>query len=212
MSDHKYNNIDEIVRLREENRYYIQELARVTAERDRIRKELADVTTDVINGGQTLIETGYGALAERPVAEWVGVLLKRQREKRLDWYRDVYDFHVKFNCLINDRPTLPPENTARLRADMEREELRELHEATEQGDLAGIADAIADLIYVLLGRAVSYGIDMRPVWEAVHQANMAKVGGSKRSDGKVMKPEGWEPPDIEAIIARQALNEAGYDQ
>ena len=50
---------------------------------------------------------------------------------------------------------------------------------------------------------MSLDIDVRPVFEAVHAANMAKVGGGVREDGKVLKPPGWQPPDVEAIIEAQ---------
>lgn len=32
---------------------------------------------------------------------------------------------------------------------------------------------------------------------------MAKLGGPRRADGKVMKPIGWRPPDIEGVLNRQ---------
>jgi predicted HAD superfamily Cof-like phosphohydrolase len=32
---------------------------------------------------------------------------------------------------------------------------------------------------------------------------MKKVGGKMRPDGKVLKPEGWKPPQIEEILAKQ---------
>jgi hypothetical protein len=66
-----------------------------------------------------------------------------------------------------------------------------------------VADGIVDAIYVLIGAAITYGIDIRPVWQAVHAANMAKEGGATREDGKVQKPPGWQPPDIAGILAAQ---------
>jgi len=36
-----------------------------------------------------------------------------------------------------------------------------------------------------------------------HASNMAKEGGKTRADGKVLKPEGWRPPDIRFEIDRQ---------
>ena len=69
--------------------------------------------------------------------------------------------------------------------------------------LADIADGIVDAIYVLLGTAVCYGIDIQPIWDIVHEANMKKTGGGKRIDGKVLKPHGWVPPDVKREILRQ---------
>jgi predicted HAD superfamily Cof-like phosphohydrolase len=70
-------------------------------------------------------------------------------------------------------------------------------------NLVEVADGIADSIYVELGTAVAAGIDMEPVWEAVQMSNIAKASGPVRADGKRMKPEGWEAPDIEGILDAQ---------
>jgi len=86
------------------------------------------------------------------------------------------------------------------------EELREFGEAARHRDLPEIADALADLIYVTLGTAITYGIDLRPVWDEVQRANMAKVGGPKREDGKQLKPEGWEPPNIKKALQQGNIN------
>ena len=59
-----------------------------------------------------------------------------------------------------------------------------------------------DEIYVLLGSLAAMGVDFWPLWDAVHAANMAKAGGPV-VDGKVKKPEGWQPPDIEGELRKQ---------
>jgi predicted HAD superfamily Cof-like phosphohydrolase len=121
-----------------------------------------------------------------------------------DWYADVMEFHrAMAPDLIGTTPKVPESASAELRMRLVCEETYELEQAMERGDLPGVADAVADAIYVLLGLAVTFGIDLRPVWAAVHAANMAKVGGPRRADGKRLKPDGWEPPDIAAILARQ---------
>lgn len=67
------------------------------------------------------------------------------------------------------------------------------------------ADALADLLYVVYGAAVAWGIKIDPVFGAVHNANMDKFapGSYARPDGKWMKPSGWEPPDIPGVLAAQ---------
>ena len=75
--------------------------------------------------------------------------------------------------------------------------------AWDGSDLAAIAKELADLLYVVYGTAVSYGIDMDPVFREVHRSNMSKVGGYKRDDGKWVKPPTYSPAVIEPILAAQ---------
>lgn len=70
-------------------------------------------------------------------------------------------------------------------------------------DLPGAADALADIAYVAEGANLEFGIDSGPVLDEVHGANMAKVGGPIREDGKRLKPPGWQPPDIIGVLVRQ---------
>lgn len=64
------------------------------------------------------------------------------------------------------------------------------------------ADALIDQMYVIIGTLLAMGIDMWPLWREVQRANMAKVGGPV-VDGKVRKPAGWSPPDIDALLRNQ---------
>lgn len=121
----------------------------------------------------------------------------------LDMVEDVLAFHRKFACYVGDYPHLPEPGVVRLRLGLIREEYRELLKAIRLGDLAAIADAIADLMYVIVGTAITLGIDIRPIWQAVQQANMAKTGGGTRADGKILKPPGWTAPDIGKLIEVQ---------
>lgn len=125
-------------------------------------------------------------------------------------FLDVLAFHAKF-CpgQIGETPGEPSSKISNLRSALMREELGETIHAMSQGDLPGIADGLVDLIYVAIGTAIAYGIDLRPVWDAVQAANMAKVGGPTRDDGKVLKPEGWMPPDIVGVLAKQVPLQAG---
>lgn len=120
------------------------------------------------------------------------------------WSRDVLEFHRKFGLPVNTTaPAMPSEATIKLRQKLHGEECLETHHALEAGDVVGTADGIVDQIYVLLGTAISCGIDLDPVWEAVHAANMRKEGGGTRWDGKILKPAGWQPPDVAAVLMRQ---------
>jgi predicted HAD superfamily Cof-like phosphohydrolase len=126
-----------------------------------------------------------------------------------NWYKDVMDFHRAFGQRIGQTPAIPEDVDERcLRIDLLEEEFKEYMDAEQQLDIVGIADALADIIYIACGTAVSYGIPLDKVFEEVHRSNMAKLVDGKpiyREDGKVLKPTGWTPPQIEKIIENEKV-------
>jgi len=114
----------------------------------------------------------------------------------------VMAFHEKF-----DRPvgTTPELSNRDFRIGLIRDEIHELELATLKGDLVESVDALADILYVTLGTAVEWGVDMQEIFEIVHGANMRKIGGEVRGDGKVLKPDGWIGP--EADIANELIEQ-----
>lgn len=121
-----------------------------------------------------------------------------------NWFEDVKDFHKAFSLKIGVTPLIPENVEERLlRLDLLEEEFEEYLEGEENSDIVEIADALADIIYIACGTAVSYGIPLDKVFAEVHRSNMAKLVDGKpiyREDGKVLKPEGWTPPDIKGIL------------
>lgn len=112
-------------------------------------------------------------------------------------------FHKRFGLPAAERP-LPtiPAALAAGRLDMLREEVDEYEAASRAADLAAVADALADIVYVCYGTALAYGLDLDGVLAEVHASNMAKLGPGRRpvvdAAGKVVKPAGWRPPDVAA--------------
>jgi predicted HAD superfamily Cof-like phosphohydrolase len=104
-------------------------------------------------------------------------------------------FHRLIGAAIDDAG----KQSQPLRLRLLHEEFRELIRAIESGDRAQIAGELVDLIYVAVGTAVSYGIELAPFWEAIHAANMRKIGVP---GGKARKPEDWRAPDLYAILRR----------
>lgn len=106
-------------------------------------------------------------------------------------------------------PRIPPESIEELCMELVKEEHRELTKAYVDEDLAGIADGIADSIWVLIAMAHCYGIPIEKVWEEVAKTNMAKfpkgVVVRDPKTGKVLKPPGWKPPNIGRIIAEAKI-------
>jgi predicted HAD superfamily Cof-like phosphohydrolase len=115
----------------------------------------------------------------------------------------VEEFHRLFNIVIHQTPTVIDERTRMLRERLIHEEFDELKEAMAKNDLFAVAKELADVLYVVYGTAVSYGIDMEPVFREVHRSNMSKVGGYKREDGKWVKPATYSPAMIEPILTEQ---------
>lgn len=116
-------------------------------------------------------------------------------------FENVREFNVAIGTEIPATPTMPTGADWGLSISLIKEELRELIAAQHAGDFHEFIDAIADLKYVTERLNVVSGVDSRPVDAAVHAANMTKLGGPVREDGKQLKPEGWKPPDIEGAIA-----------
>jgi len=63
-------------------------------------------------------------------------------------------------------------------------------------------------LYVVYGTAVSYGIDIEPVFQEVHRSNMSKGNPEvvRASNGKILKSRNWTPPDLEPILETQREN------
>jgi predicted HAD superfamily Cof-like phosphohydrolase len=115
----------------------------------------------------------------------------------------VEEFHRKFEIAVSAAPMIPEEATSQLRVRLIQEEFDELKDAMAGKDLSGIAKELADLLYVVYGTAVSYGLDMEPVFQEVHRSNLSKVGGYKRADGKWVKPSTYSRAQVAPLIAAQ---------
>lgn len=118
----------------------------------------------------------------------------------------VAEFHHVFGVAINAPWT---DELIKLRLDLLLEELCELEEALLARDRPHAAQESADLEYVLHGTTISLGINLDAAVAEVHRANMRKLGAdglpSYRTDGKVLKPAGWTPPDCSSAVLDGAL-------
>lgn len=135
----------------------------------------------------------------------------------------VLEFHEKLGVTGDlSKPGEQTEDIKRLRAQLVAEEflefldslgwftgtirdafLAELSHKPDPTNMPDLADALADLDYVVEGTRIAFGVNGDPIAEEVHRANMAKLGGPRREDGKILKPEDWTPPDIEEELYEQ---------
>lgn len=90
---------------------------------------------------------------------------------------------------------------SKLYRDLIEEEMCELKVAEVQENEVEEFDAVLDLLVVLIGYGLSRGWPMLAGWDEVMRSNMAKIDPktgrvNKREDGKILKPEGWTPPNL----------------
>ena len=87
-------------------------------------------------------------------------------------------------------------------------------EGEEFKQIADQADALVDIMYYSQNCACKKGVNLSSIFKLVHGANMAKRDPEtgkflKRADGKIIKPKGWTPPDVNQEILRQ-LDEGSF--
>jgi predicted HAD superfamily Cof-like phosphohydrolase len=89
-----------------------------------------------------------------------------------------------------------PEDPRRLRAHHMVEELAETLDAMAIGDEVEFADGLTDLVYVVVGTAVKFGLPLHRLWDEVHRSNMTKTFDG----GNHPKGEGYTPPRIREVL------------
>ncbi len=97
--------------------------------------------------------------------------------KETNALNQVAEFHTLFGAPILDKPTLIPPNRSYLRLELLQEELDELRDAVREDNIIGVADALADLQYVLSGAVLEFGLGSRfkDLFDEVHRSNMSKA-------------------------------------
>jgi predicted HAD superfamily Cof-like phosphohydrolase len=93
-------------------------------------------------------------------------------------------------------------NQYALYLDLIKEEVQELEDSQHPvSDL----DALIDILVVTIGAIHSMGADAEGAWNEVMRSNLDKIDPEsgtvlKRGDGKVLKPAGWTPPNLDPYL------------
>ncbi len=141
--------------------------------------------------------------------------------------QQVREFHEVYGQPIVETPSVPSPDRVRLRLKLIAEEFFELLAACEiwpgcRGvyasdevtkaidndlgtvDLVEVADALADLAYVIEGANLEFGIDSAAVLAEVHSSNLSKLGPDGKpvynDSGKVVKGPKYKAPDIAKVL------------
>ncbi|MFJ9380852.1 hypothetical protein [Streptomyces sp. NPDC101455] len=119
----------------------------------------------------------------------------------------VREFHLAFGLDARTTPTEVAPDLAAHRGELLAEEAAEVSEVSVSGPLDRLAHELADVVYVAYGTALVHGVDLDAVIAEIHRANMTKIGPdgeiARRADGKVLKGEYYEAPDVSGVLRKQ---------
>jgi len=115
----------------------------------------------------------------------------------------VTEFHKKgrlpINKKFNKKAWLEHQQ---LRINLLFEEFTEYFTAEEKYDIEEVSDALADMLYIIYGTAITYGLPIEEIFNEVHNNNMEKFKYKleTRKDGKILKNRGHHKPNLKKII------------
>jgi predicted HAD superfamily Cof-like phosphohydrolase len=116
----------------------------------------------------------------------------------------VEHFHLTYGAFINKDQKFPESNVRELRQSLLEEEFDEYIDAEKRNDFTEVCDALGDMLYIIYGTAVSYGIPIDEIFNEIHMSNMSKLGEDGkpiyRDDGKVLKGPNYFKPKINKIL------------
>ncbi len=117
----------------------------------------------------------------------------------------VEEFHKVFNLDVSQNYKANPDCCS-LRHALMAEENDEYIQACLDNDNVGIADALGDKLYILLGTIISHGLQdkIQDIFLEIHRSNMTKLDENGKplygANGKVKKSHLYEEPKLEEIL------------
>jgi predicted HAD superfamily Cof-like phosphohydrolase len=85
------------------------------------------------------------------------------------------------------------------------EEYSEFIEAWNENNDVEKIDACFDMMWVIVGYMKSRGWDCETIWDEGAKSNLSKIDPEtgfvkRREDGKILKPDGWQPPNFSKFV------------
>ena len=116
-------------------------------------------------------------------------------------FTDVSVFLAAVGQKIPSVPQQMVSDQAELYKKLIKEEIEEFWEAEAVSDDVEQIDACFDMMWVIIGYMKSRGWDCEGIWDEGAKSNLSKIDPDtgkviRREDGKILKPEGWKPPDF----------------
>jgi predicted HAD superfamily Cof-like phosphohydrolase len=118
---------------------------------------------------------------------------------------DIFDDQRKFMRACAQTTDTHNKEQFALYCNLIKEETTELQEAVDANNRVEQLDALIDILVVTAGALHSLGVNSSGAWKEVMRSNFDKVDPTtgkvrKREDGKVLKPDNWEPPRLKEFI------------
>ena len=119
-------------------------------------------------------------------------------------FQSVKKFMQTFGQEVKNQAEFPNKKIVKLRYDLIKEEVEELHQAIIDQDIKEVADALTDILYVAYGAGHAFGIDLDKCFKEVQDSNMSKLNSDGKpiynEHGKVMKGPNYFKPDFSKFI------------
>lgn len=123
-------------------------------------------------------------------------------------FEKIAEFNRTFEIRENKKfHSLPSVAESELSYALIKEELEEYREAMRNHDTTEVADALIDMLYLVIGAMRRHGMSAQlatALFNEVHASNMSKVTKDgkiiKRIDGKILKPDTYFAPNIKRIL------------
>ena len=113
-------------------------------------------------------------------------------------------FMKTFKQEVKTSANLSSSKIINLRVSLIEEELNELKEALKQKNLAEVADALTDILYVTYGAGHAFGLNLDACFNEVQKSNMSKLGKDGKpifnEKGKVMKGPNYFAPNFSKVM------------
>jgi predicted HAD superfamily Cof-like phosphohydrolase len=118
------------------------------------------------------------------------------------------DVSVFLKAVGQEIPNVPQQTVsaqAELYKNLIKEEVEEFWDADAASDDVEEIDACFDMMWVIIGYMKSRGWDCEAIWDEGAKSNLSKIDPVtgkviRREDGKILKPEGWKPPDFTKFV------------
>lgn len=96
---------------------------------------------------------------------------------KLDIMNMVLNFHKLFNVPVLSKPQLPDYDRCLLRYNLMKEELDEFKKSIDNKDIVEAADALGDLMYLIVGSVYEFGLGdvFDDIINEIHESNMSKA-------------------------------------